>query len=394
MARGGAYRVSAWILREPWAMYVGQQHRISLADRLGGGDRDPIQLPGQEAAYLVACAGSRIHYGPRREPLPQLSVQFAWPNHGILALHALPSSNRFSDADTISEDASIWLAVRGASSDVRLERPDCIARPTPKRDSSEERVGLSWQMQNFIDWQVGCFQELADLQHAPVKGIDGETGSGLIRRDWRAARATWLRTEEVQDDPARMALIVRLARDGPLRAVIEALCVQPRRILQRYRASERLNRVDEIDSACLRWLAKQPGLTAAEKAGPRQRIMAVKRREHFDTLENRVLSWVVRRCGQLGARYLRNNRPHRVGSARCRDVARFDARLSWLLSNTPVGDVPSRLPQPVSRTAVRRAAARTPRPPDRPHVWPRSTCPRSALPAGRPAPACRRRSLP
>ena len=97
----------------------------------------------------------------------------------------------------------------------------------------------------------------------------------------------------VDDDPARQASIVDLSHELPVH--MEKITNQPKRALKRVREMERIQRVREIDKACLVNLARRPGITVAEKAGPRQRILAVRRQETCDTLENRV----ARHCCRL-----------------------------------------------------------------------------------------------
>ena len=62
-----------------------------------------------------------------------------------------------------------------------------------------------------------------------------------------------------------------------------------RRILRRDREKIQLDRVQEMDRASMRWLSKQPGKNLAQRAGADQRILAITRKENFDTVENRVL---------------------------------------------------------------------------------------------------------
>jgi len=87
-------------------------------------------------------------------------------------------------------------------------------------------------------------------------------------------------------DKARQASIVDLAHELPMH--LEKVTRQPRRTLKRIRDLERIQRVREIDKACLINLARRPGIGIAEKAGPSQRILAVRRQETNNTLENRV----------------------------------------------------------------------------------------------------------
>ena len=97
----------------------------------------------------------------------------------------------------------------------------------------------------------------------------------------------------VDNDPARQAAIVDMAQELPRH--LEKITKQPRRMLKRIRDQERIQRVREIDKACLIDLSRRPGLAIAEKAGSRQRILAVRREETCNTLENRV----VRHCCSL-----------------------------------------------------------------------------------------------
>ena len=102
--------------------------------------------------------------------------------------------------------------------------------------------------------------------------------------DWLRA----LRRLEGHDDSdkARQASIVDLAYELPMH--LEKVIRQPRRTLKRIRDLERIQRVREVDKACFMNLARRPGLGIAEKAGPSQRILAVRRQETNNTLENRV----------------------------------------------------------------------------------------------------------
>jgi len=88
------------------------------------------------------------------------------------------------------------------------------------------------------------------------------------------------------NDKARQASIVDMAYE--LTMHLEKVIRQPRRTLNRVRDLERIQRVREVDKACLINLARRPGIGIAEKAGPSQRILAVRRQETNNTLENRV----------------------------------------------------------------------------------------------------------
>ncbi|MDB4614726.1 DUF2357 domain-containing protein, partial [bacterium] len=66
-------------------------------------------------------------------------------------------------------------------------------------------------------------------------------------------------------------------------------------------------RIREVDQACIRWLGRQPGRSLIQKAGARQQLMAVTRKEDCDTPENRVVKDLLQRCKAAGRAYLARN---------------------------------------------------------------------------------------
>ena len=88
---------------------------------------------------------------------------------------------------------------------------------------------------------------------------------------------------------------------------IDAVVGNIRKVLARERSKVPIGRVQQVDSHCLRWLTRRPGYSPIEKAGARQEILGVVRRENYDTLENRVLKDFLRRCLALSSVYLRKN---------------------------------------------------------------------------------------
>jgi hypothetical protein len=98
-----------------------------------------------------------------------------------------------------------------------------------------------------------------------------------------------------------MALIVRHARK--IQSLTRDLYEKPRRILRRLRKSTPVDRVQQLDIACVRWLSRQPGRDVYEQAGPRQRILAVQRHQSMDTLENRVFTDFAKRSHRAASDY-------------------------------------------------------------------------------------------
>ncbi len=104
------------------------------------------------------------------------------------------------------------------------------------------------------------------------------------------------------EDKPRSTLITHIAAHciEEVRVIASGL----RRVLSRERVSTPIGKVQQLDTYCMRWLMRQPGRDFAEKGGMRQRVMAVVRREQFDTLENRVFKDFLIRAENLADGYL------------------------------------------------------------------------------------------
>ena len=131
------------------------------------------------------------------------------------------------------------------------------------------------------------------------------------------------------EDTARYALIVELA-ESRLAAQLGRITSNPKRVLRRVRELEHLSRVQEVDNHCLRWITRQPGTALQERAGPKQRVLAVKREETIDTLENRVVRHCAKLAQDAATRYLEGHR-HIAVSARKRTVENFRRQVGRLV---------------------------------------------------------------
>jgi len=137
------------------------------------------------------------------------------------------------------------------------------------------------------------------------------------------------------DDPAQQASIVDLAHEIPLH--LDKVTSHPRRTLRRIRDQERIQRVREMDKACLIALARRPGLAIAEKAGPSQRILAVKREETANTLENRVVHHCCHLIRRSAERYISAHKDKHIDpekSTRLKAVCAFERKaIKWSRSD-------------------------------------------------------------
>ncbi len=120
---------------------------------------------------------------------------------------------------------------------------------------------------------------------------------------WNFVLERWL-YPNVARDPT-MDIIVRHAQTH--REHWANIAEHPRRVLNRLRELVPLSRVQELDVQCMQWLSRQPGGTLAERAGGRQRIMALSRFENRNTLENRVFRDLLDRTVGAAREYLTLN---------------------------------------------------------------------------------------
>lgn len=89
--------------------------------------------------------------------------------------------------------------------------------------------------------------------------------------------------------------------------LLEQLLPSIKKVLKRNHKTVAIGKVQQLDSRSLTWLTRQPGLTAAQKAGSRQQILAVVREESFDTPENRVLKSLFKLCIKHSRLYIKQH---------------------------------------------------------------------------------------
>lgn len=129
---------------------------------------------------------------------------------------------------------------------------------------------------------------------------DFEAAQSDAREPWDFVLERWLDREPTSDPT--MDVLVRHAREH--RARWSDIAEHPRRVLNRQRELVPLSRVQELDTQCMQWLSRQPGNSLVERAGGRQRIMALSRYENRNTLENRVFRDLLDRTVAAAREYL------------------------------------------------------------------------------------------
>jgi hypothetical protein len=322
-------------------------------------------LAGGRPFVLVPATVSRVFVDSFPDDLPCVA---RWRDAGDSELKRfeLPAAGGSADSETddyISETLRVAWTPRehgnlGCEVKLTHQLPRLPRSFSAHDQSSEAQPGAelpdsqtsTWRtaseiVEELIDSHVDLINHLCETSPSsmPLTGRwQGRAGSVSVRGVADVA-AQWHRV--AQSDEPRMALIVRLASELP--QLISQLCRHPRSVLRRERQLQSLGRVTEIDSGGLRWLARQPGATVAEKAGAGQRVLAITRVESVDTLENRVVRDLLTRGIQACQRYLREHRAA-TAHARMELVAKFGRLLTRLLRDSAIGSVASLVgvPQP------------------------------------------------
>jgi hypothetical protein len=191
------------------------------------------------------------------------------------------------------------------------------------------------QMSHAIKMQIERFQCLID-SHSFVNPIEAHFKLG-VRRTWDHVSSTWL-NDNLNSKEAPTNFITQRAQDKNLSHAIQLILKNPNRILQRQRDFVKIAAVSEMDSTCLQWYCKRPGLAPAEKAREDQTILAITRKETFQTLENRVMRWVIDELLIHCCQYLKDHAAYQH-TDKYSAVKKFDAMIRNHFAKSPIKEV-------------------------------------------------------
>lgn len=277
------------VLAVPWGL-CAQTPLVGLEVRRPLQDGAEVEIDGRHGAVLALPAASEVRFVGRRWREQPEGTAFPWIGDDF-RLSALPT------AALVSEQ-TIRLEIRAngqtLSTQLQLNHPLLRPRDNGPRQTIEDEGALT--MQAFI------LQVLARIREAQNQ-LDAEASDG-VETGWDRLRILWLK-RRAQAQEAPRELIVDHAERLPTR--VEDTAARPRRVLKRTRELMAIDRIQELDNACIDWLIRQPGRSVAEKAGPRQRLRGIAREENLDTLENRVLKDFLRLSVEEGRIYVRAN---------------------------------------------------------------------------------------
>lgn len=307
----------------PWAISDPDQ-RLILSEE---GTEHPFEFLG--TPVILAPSTTQPILAGKFVPLPKLGPpmddkeQLFEVPHGFLAQTFSPI---------------VELIVRGDGHSQRLSFTCRGAIPAPPKNH-DERDNSSPENESANLW--GLVLSWIDIINEILGLPDAESNDVKYAPRLWSDIAEILLKEKKRQSEARMALIVKIAEE--MSREVADIAQRPRRILLRTRQLHRMERIQEVDGTCLRWLIRQPGRTIPEKAGAKQELLAVVREETYDTLENRVLKDFLRRCKYVAMDYLNDQRKF-YKSERYKTVEIYKESCRSLLEDSPITDV-----QPITR---------------------------------------------
>jgi len=297
----------AYVLPFPWSLLlpqgsVGAPLSLELCETAAPLNPESVVFFVEEDSYEKDCF-VRAHTA-------SLTTQVVWnprtrleKRFGTLVVPAMPAES--SDLWRVQVERQEWIIpVAGA-----MRR--AFAWEVPERHNQDDVF-----LREVVELLNGFFREAVALTHdSHYPQYTDFAGQAVVRVDWETIWQRWKDVSTGKEPP--MAQIVRIAFEHL--AQIRNVCEHPRRMLVRQRELLPLGRVQELDATCLRDLIQRPGYSVPQKAGPKQEILAVARRETVDTAENRVIRDFLQLCQHRAQVYLREN-AHAVGHQKTRAV--------------------------------------------------------------------------
>lgn len=317
---GQADLPKAFVIWAPWAVYdlggsgldTGRQELTS---------HTPVKVAAGRPLFIALPENSNISLDGRRSGAEIESVPFDLGSRRYV-LYSLSVGTRDDDATLVvrlSGEVVGVIEVEG-----HLPRPSWSGGSNSTAPTSRRQERLDLFLLGLVDL---------------IRLVD-DPSVAWHQNGWERLLRAWTGAEINLTEPP-MALIVR--HSATLQRLLNDLGRHPRRILSRTRQMTPIDRVQQLDTASVRWLSRQPGETTYQRAGPKQRILAIQRYEDIDTLENRVLRDLGRRSSELATGYTQRYRRLRE-SNRWKLVDSYRRDTHRLARNLHLNDV--ELPNP------------------------------------------------
>lgn len=315
---------------QPWAT------RPDVGASAGRGGRPALMTPASVTQVLIDATGERL----------PLLADFTDERRMTWKKWDLPATFSESDSGPARDDIGLKLyspkkipqAVRavidgGLPRHVRLVGPESVSVSASHVETQHYRQA-SDVAEALYEQHIDLVNELYDSANTDGDVFwDGPAG-GVAAWPLERVLDAW-RQAALRDEP-RPAFIVKLA--ATLGPILNEVGLMPRKQLTRERRYQPAGRVQEVDATCLRWLARQPGYTVAEKAGAKQQALGIDRVEHADTLENRIVRELMRHALEACERYLGENADE-AEHERVISVREFKRQLDYLWRASPLRGV-------------------------------------------------------
>lgn len=199
------------------------------------------------------------------------------------------------------------LLAKGSPAVTPLERVPAMRLPDLARRSQERNT-----------WSLGSGSDDLDQTIAVLESFRyfGTALSTITKRSRcepsviRCKHVNWMPSslfletlaEELYERNGPPVMAITIVRER-LHHVLAFLERNLRRQLRRERKMLPVGLVQDVDPRCIDWLARQPGKSLRERAGPRQQILAVVRESTVDTYENRILKLCLELIDQCVREY-------------------------------------------------------------------------------------------
>lgn len=300
------------MIREQIQFHIWPWSAIGCPRETANVDDREVVLPYYGSPVLSVPRGFKISMDARHENFLPLGCAY---DHDRYQLYRVPHAMAASKYENRSEESvRIVISHDGERERMMIRCKGAVAGSL--RDEGELQIAvLEWS--SFFDFCV---------QQAPNRELPWARLESLMH--------TYAEKPEVQ----KRSLIVLIAEK--MQQQIQELVNSARRMLVHERQLLPAIRAGEMDSGCLQWYFRQPGVTATQKASAnRQRLLAMSRRETFNTLENRVLKDFLIRCLHECHQYVRVVCSGKRDTGYAKEVNRFGSMCSELLKRPVWQDV-------------------------------------------------------
>ncbi len=265
------------LLHVPWGLIGLSKTRAEIRDTDASVDTTATVSP------LLFCEDDKRVFLNGRADTVERFVGIRTRQHERQLVYELPVPVHASEPQRLRHE--LWTSEIEFRWARGVDRPALHAVPGTDHAHGQAAAG-----QPAFDFMLAVLARMHDFEAAQSEVVE----------PWDFVLQRWMARAPLSDPT--MDILVRHAREH--RARWSDIAEHPRRVLNRQRELIPLSRVQELDTQCMQWLSRQPGTSLAERAGGRQRILALSRFENRNTLENRVFRDLLDRTVAAAREYL------------------------------------------------------------------------------------------